>query len=160
MLSCPSECWKHLSWQTWFTFIVDVWRERMVIDVFKAVLVSERQCLWSQASLALAFLAHSMWLRAAGLAGSTEKSRASRCRARCRASRCKVQGSTKSEKIVPLTQKRVADCPVALSHITPTRSNIVFIGESLRELTVLEWRLISIWKDIGKSFPVRLHWVI
>jgi len=52
--------------------------------LFEAVLVSERQCLWSQASLALAFLAHSMWLRTAGLAGSTEKSRASRCRARCK----------------------------------------------------------------------------
>ena len=83
MLSCPSECWKHLSWQTWFTFIVNVWRERMVIDVFKAVLVSGRQCLWSQASLALAFLAHSMWLRAAGLAGAGQG--AGLAGARCKA---------------------------------------------------------------------------
>ena len=75
---------RHLSWQTWFTFIVDVWRERMVIDV----LVSERQCLWSQASLALAFLAHSMWLRAAGLAGAGQG-------ARCWASRCKAAQNLK-----------------------------------------------------------------
>ena len=75
-----------------------------------------------------------------------------------------MQGSTKSEKIVPLTQKRVADCPVALlSHITPAQSNTVCRGDFTRDYCVgltSHFNLKGYWKIFSspshtKNIPLK-----